>query len=380
LCSVFESQKIQDFWDAYNQQVRYIVHEIASDMGTASDNLSCVSKSSSPVLGDPYIPDPNQDAPDRFAKFVGCRLYELDENLNELRDRLRYIDADTTELYDRMNEWYFRSSVEQTDLLPPLISNAMVRISIVVQRGYTPFTLANPGGTITPSVTANVLATGTTASTSTPAHAVKTILVEVHRLANFNLMGGVMFMNIPTASYAVQASPTNAIANTSGSTTTYTGVCGGKTVSVPAPTNPTANPVTYSCIVQTQQTDWQLAGMAGLLWFPWGHDYFPRRNGVLNSGHNLLPSVLVATSVTSLGNSMGGINWEPISGIDFFAGVGNAHENVLPSGLSVDMAVPSGTTLNQVTHEHAGLTIGFGLDLSVITTLFSSKTSVASMP
>jgi hypothetical protein len=334
------------------------------------------------VLVDPYTPDPDPTANDRFGMFVGCRLNELTEKLNALRGELREIDRETTDLYDKMNEWYFRSSVGQTDLLPPLTSNAFVRISIVVQRGYTPFTLANAGGTITPTVTTNVLPTTTTASTSTPAHAVKTILVEVHRLANFNLMGGVMFIHIPTASYAVQASPTAAVASTM-SPTGYSGTCGGQTVQVPAPTAApgSGQSVNYACILQTQQTEWQLAGMAGVLWFPWGHDYFPRRSGFANFGRNLLPSLLVATSVTSLGNSMGGVNWEPVSGVDFYAGVGSAHRTSLPSGLTVNTAVASGTTLSTVTTEHAGFTVGLGLDLSTITTLFSSKTtSVAAQP
>jgi hypothetical protein len=391
LCSSFEKQKIEDFWKSYTDQVTYIVHEIAADTAdpaTAQDNLKCEAKGITPdpvlVLKDPYDPTPDsrlKPPQDNFASFAVCRMDELIENIHLLRKRLKDIATDTTKLYDDMNEWYFRSSVEQTDLLQPLTTNAIARISIVVQRGYTPFTLANAGATITPTATANVPATTTTASTSTPAHAVKTILVEVHRLANFNLMGGVMFIHIPTATYAVQASPTAAVAD-AGSKTGYSGTCGGNTVPVPAPTSPPmpGQSVNYSCIIQTQQTDWQLAGMAGVLWFPWGHDYFPRRRGFLNSGLNLLPSVVVATSVTSLGNSMGGVNWEPASGIDFFAGLGSAHRTSLPSGLPVNTAVASGTTLNTVTTEHAGFTLGVGLDLSTIMTIFSSKTSAATLP
>jgi hypothetical protein len=94
-----------------------------------------------------------------------------------------------------------------------------------------------------------------------------------------------------------------------------------------------------------------------------------------------LPSILLATSVTSLGNSMGGVNWEPVSGLDFYAGLGSAHRTALPDGLTVNTALPSGATISTFTQEHAGLTVGVGFDLSVITTLFGSKsTSVATMP
>jgi hypothetical protein len=395
LCSAFEKQKITDFWNSYNQEVVAIVHEISTDTADPDEktreqkkndrkeNLNCtVGEGAHLALVDPYTPDPDPKAIDKFGMFAGCRLTELSEKLNSLRVDLREIDSETTELYDKMNEWYFRSSVEQTDLLAPLTSNAFVRISIVVQRGYTPFTLANAGGTITPTVTANTIPTSTTASTSTPAHAVKTVLVEVHRLANFNLMGGVMVIHIPTGSYAVQASPTAAVVSTT-STTGYGGTCNGQPVQVPAPTAAPmpGQSVNYGCVLETQKTQWQLAGMAGIVWYPWGHDYFPRRSGFANSGRNLLPSLLVATSVTSLGNAMGGVNWEPASGLNFYAGVSSGHKTSLPGGLLVNTAVASGTTLNTVTTEHVGFTVGVGFDLNTIMTLFSSKTtSVATMP
>jgi hypothetical protein len=385
LCSAFENQKITDFWKSYNDEVAAIIHEIANNATNPDRDADVVCNTASGlsvVLDDPYMPDPDPKHSDKFGTFAACRLAELSEKLDVLRGELRGIDEKTTELYNLMNEWYFRSSVEQTDLLPPLVSSGFVRISIVVQRGYTPFTLANASGTFTPTATTNALPTSTTASTSTPAHAVKTILVEVHRVANFNLMGGVMLIHIPTGSYAVQASPTAAVA-TSTSPTGFNGTCGGKTVPVPTPATPPASgqSFNYACIIQTQKTDWQVAGMAGITWFPWGHDYFPRHSGYANFGRNLLPSLLVATSVTSLGNSMGAVNWEPVSGLDFFAGIGSAHRTSLPNGLTVNTPVAAGTTLSTVTSEHVGLTLGLGFDLNTIITLFSAKsTSVASMP
>lgn len=368
LCSIFERKKFNDFWKGFSAQLSAIIPQADQDQYIENYAAQCAGSLATPEIGDIY------------ECKVGETLRTLNANLDHLRKELGAIDQKATELYDKMNEWYFDSNVEQTDLLPPLTGNAMVRISIVVQRGYTPFTLANANGTITPAVTANTVPmTTTAASTSTPAHAVKTILVEVHRVANFNLMGGVMFIHIPTASYAVQSSPTPAAADPT-SSTGYSETCGGKKTPVPAPASG-SSPPTYSCILQTQQTDWQTSGMAGLLWYPWGHDYFPRHSGYANFGRNLLPSVILATSVTSLGNSMGGLNWEPVSGLDFYAGVGSAHTVALPAGLSVTAPVPTGTTINTVIHEHAGFTVGVGFDLGIISTLFGSKsTSVASMP
>lgn len=385
LCSAFEKQKFDDFWDSYNSQVKTLLCvdkagcKEACQQKSDRDKLDCINN---------WI---SQDEINNFEGKVGDQLITLNSDLNTLRRRIGDIDANTAQLYDSMNLWYQHSSVEQTDLLQPLTANSFLRVSIIVQRGYTPFTLANASGTFTPTASTNVVPTAVAAaSTSTPAHAVKTILVEVHRVANFNLMGGVMLIHVPTASYGLQASPTPAVVGssttTSGGTTTTTitetGNCAGQMTSLPAPATATAaSPgVAYSCVIQTQQTQWQVAGMAGLVWFPWGHDYFPRHNGYANFGRNLLPSMVLATSVTSLGNSMGGVNWEPVSGLDFYAGLASANKNALPSGISVNTAIESGSTLQQATQVHAGFAIGVGFDFSVFTSLFSAKTTAASMP
>ena len=239
--------------------------QIRNEENPEDDNLNCIAKGLQAAVDYPYDESPNQNQNDRFAAFAGCRMDEWSEESNKLRDALKTIDERTTELYDRMNEWYFHSSVEQTDLLAPETSNAYVRLSIVVQRGYTPFTMANAGGAIMPTVTANAPATTGTASTSTPAHAVKTILIEVHRLANFNLMGGVMWIHAPTASYSQQTQQATST-STSGS---YSETCGTGNATVAA-----TSPPSYSCLVQTQKSNWQVAGMAGVLWYPWGHVTF----------------------------------------------------------------------------------------------------------
>jgi hypothetical protein len=102
--------------------------------------------------------------------------------------------------------------------------------------------------------------------------------------------------------------------------------------------------------------------------------------GYANFGRNLVPSLLVATSVTSLGNAMGGINWEPIGGLDFYAGIASAHKMALPTGLAVNTAAIPGTTVTPVTQEHVGFAIGVGFDLNTITALFSAKGSAAGLP
>lgn len=370
LCSVFEKQKFDDFWNAFDHQVTILLcPQNAQCKVECADDVTCMARYISPT-------DIND-----FEGKVGDELFKLNDDLNTLRSRIGDIDAITARLYDRMNEWYQASSVEQTDLLQPLTANSYLRISIVVQRGYTPFTLANSSGTFTATASTNVPPTAAAAaSTSTPAHAVKTILVEVHRVANFNLIGGVMLIHIPTATFAAVPGTAIATPTTAPSTGPWMGTCGSTTSPIPGSASATSAPA-YACVVQTQTTQWQVAGMAGVVWFPWGHDYFPRHSGYANFGRNLLPSMMLATSVTSLGNSMGGVNWEPVSGIDFYAGIASAQKTALPSILSVNSVLPAGSTVSQVTTEHAGFSIGVGLDLSVITQMFSSKiNSVAAIP
>jgi len=119
--------------------------------------------------------------------------------------------------------------------------------------------------------------------------------------------------------------------------------------------------------------------MAGIAWYPWGRDYFPRHSGFASYKRNLMPSLLLATSVTSLGNAVGAVNWEPIGGIDLFAGIGSAHRNVLPSGLTTTTALPPSYTLSTATEVHVGFATGVAFDLGVFMQLFQ-KTSAAGMP
>jgi len=142
------------------------------------------------------------------------------------------------------------------DLLTPPNNNTLLRVSIVVQRSYTPFTLTNNPSSTAP--VAPITASSAAATTSTPAHTVKTILVEVHRLANFNLAGGVMVIHVPTTTYSAVAGPQAVPSPTSTNPAGYTGNCNGQPVSlngVPGSGSPpTYTAPTYTCIVRTQHS------------------------------------------------------------------------------------------------------------------------------
>lgn len=342
-CGTFEKEKFDEFYKSYRDEL--VLLKVAN--------------------------------PDSFETDTGALVQEAFAQLHQLKDQLEATDKKTGKIFDRMNSWYRHSSMEQTDVLTPPNNNTLMRVSIVVQRGYTPFTLTgNPS-----APAAEVPTAAASTSTVSPAHTDKTILVEVHRLANFNLAGGVMVIHVPTASYSVvagapaTASPTNPAI--------YMGTCNGHPVTlngVPTSTSTSSSGYTaptYTCIAATQQSNWQVAGMTGITWYPVGRDYFPRRKGYSNYARNYIPGILVATSVTSLGSGFGGGNFEPLSGIDFFAGIASANRNVLPTGVSLNSAQATGYTLPSVTQLHVGFSAGIAFDLNVITTLFS-KTSAPS--
>jgi hypothetical protein len=306
------------------------------------------------------------------------------EEIANLGADLKTIDDKAADIFNTMNEWYRDSKLEQTDLIAPATANYLMRVSIIVQRGYTPFTLASAptptGVAVTVAAAAPVTATTSTSTavtTGTPAHAVETVLVEVHRVANFNLAGGPVVLHVPTKSYSVvpgtvppTASPTMG--------TGYLGTCGGVPTLIPGTGSATSAPA-YSCVVQTQTTPWQVAAMVGVVWYPWRHDYFPRHSGFSNFRQNYYPSLLIATSVNTLGNALGAVNFEPITGVDLFAGVGSANSTRLPPGESLTTSVPSTYTFTGVTNVHTGISAGIALDLGIFTQLFT-KSQVAAMP
>lgn len=319
---------------------------------------------------------------------------EIFKELSRLQTELRKLVKQTGNIFKIMNSWYEESRFEQTDLLTPATGNALERINIIVQRNFVPFTFAaggggpSPaGGQGSPSVAgggggASGGVQGTGGSTTTPAHTAETILVEVHRRANFNIVAGIMVIRVPTKSFSVQ--PEIAASTVSGSTTVYPASCsGGTSVNIPASAGAPSTP--FYCATVTQTSNWQVAGMAGVAWFPLGRDYFPRGTSGSLHLHNMIPAVLVATSITSLGNSFIGPDFEPVNGLDLYIGVAAAHQTGLPNTQPLTtVLLPVGgnnspPTLSTVTHIKPGLTFGIGFDLSVFTQIFG-KTSSASLP
>jgi hypothetical protein len=219
--------------------------------------------------------------------------------------------------------------------------------------------------------------------------------MEIHRRANFNIVGGAMAIRIPTTNYTVVPEIAKQTANPNTATGQppyiYPGPCNGTAganIPVTPPTGTGSWPAStpYYCIARQQSAGWQAAGMVGVAWFPLGRDYFPYgTGGSVRKRKNYSPSILAATSVTSLGNFFLGPNFEPANGINFFGGFAAGHQNTLPSSVSPDLPLlPVGSsnsapTLPTTTHEKWGISLGIGFDLSVFTQIFG-KASGASAP
>ena len=341
---------------------------------------------------------------------------EMFRTIGQIQKRLRTLATRTGEVFKLMNEWYEDySEFENTDVLAPLVgSSGIERVNIIIQRTFAPFTFAgsvsggpssanspgsplsnnssqpNAGSGSSPSSAATsgggTGAASSASLTSSAAHTVETVIIEVHRRANFNLVGGVMVIRIPSKSFSVQPQVATAKTVTVGGTTStvYPAMCnGGGPVNIPAANGAPSTP--FYCATVTQTSNWQVAGMLGAVWFPAGRDYFPRGTSGSLHPRNFIPGFLVATAVTSLGNALIGPDFEPVNGIDFYVGIASAHQTSLPNSLPLStVLLPVGSnnsppTLPTVTHLKAGLGIGVGFDLSIFSTLFG-KTTAAGLP
>ena len=384
------------------------LEETASSKSATSGSLGTAS--TPPIIS---VESATQTVGDLFNKILAMRA------------ALGALDATVGDVFAEMNDRYENTLVEQTDALPPLTSNTTVRIGINVQRNYTPFTLsggatigaAAPASTQSPASnsaggqqtagksnqsgntqSASPSGGGNTPSstTSTSGSNDITVLMEVHRYANFNLVGGAMAIHVPTFSitavpeYTAYGLPSTTT-TTSGTTYTYSamGTCNGGTVPMLVSTTSNSTgiapaPALYYCYQTSQTSSLQPAGMAGIAWFPLHRDYFSRERGDSFRVKNLVPSLLVASSITSLGSAFYGANFEPVNGFDVFFGRASAHQASLPSGDSPYTVYPAGSTGNPPTLTTAtnlkwGPSFGVGFDLSVFLQLFS-KAQGPSLP
>jgi hypothetical protein len=316
-------------------------------------------------------------------------------------------------IFQQINALHDNSDVSYISVITPLVGNGVESIDISVQDSYQPLTLAslsiygtpptvtqsntssspNPSGMVqaqmskpgkgggssgaaaspttttapgAPSPATTAGSNTQTAGNAAPSNSQTTgpngalpdssIRIEVHRIANFNVLAGFAIAHIPVRAY----SPI----------TVSTAVTGGPAVG------------TY--IVTTQNDSWQTYGIAGIAWYVGGRDMYPMstnprdQTGVVGTTRYAWlkhPSIVGASSITSLGTGFFGPALEPKPGISIMAlGVWGATTKLAP-GLTActnlatcpsSAATPYPFTTAPTVSSHTwGLSFGVTLDPSV---------------
>lgn len=289
---------------------------------------------------------------------------DLYKEMGSLRDGLQQINQTTNDALAVLNRWYDESNVVYTDSLTPSSSNADLRIAISANETYVPLVLNTPSS-------ATPVSTSSSAATTTAGHFESSTIIRVERVVHFNLVGGVIITHVPNANYSYVQSN---IVPTAGATT-YS-PCPGFAAIPPA-----TGSASVFCPVQTSATQYQVAGMAGVNWIPWGRNYYPEGTEpqhFLRRQFNKF-GILVASSITSLGSGFGGGSFEPTNGFDLFAGVASAHSQTLPSGTGPFIGTSAPASVQTVSTLHFGFSFGVGFDLGVFKSLFSG-TSTPTIP
>ena len=313
----------------------------------------------------PTVQEERQDeycSVDAFEQQYNSDLSHIDTNtlvrpgdlygeLAALRSGLQALNQVTNEGFAELNDWYGKSSVVYTDALTPSTTNTGVRIGINAMEMYVPFTLAFSSSPT--SASSSVASSGSGAT----GHFGSSTQLQIQRRANFNLVGGVLMIHVPTKNYsltpsAIQPTPSGG---------TYA-PCGPTSTATTSATTGTLS--TFYCPTVTQSTDWQVAGITALNWFPWGRNYYPDRSQPWRTFRDMF-GVMLGSSVTSLGSGVGGLSFEPVNGISLYSGIASAHSQRLPTGIDTSTVYTATSSFSPVTTLHAGFSAGIGFDLSV---------------
>jgi hypothetical protein len=283
----------------------------------------------------------------------------LYKSLNALRSNLQKINQKTNQSFAELNAWYSRSNVVYTDNLTPSTTNLGLRVAINATELFVPFTLSFSAPAAASSVTA-------------PAgHFESSTELIIQRRVNFNLVGGLLVIHVPTKTFALNQSPvTTPLVNTSFSP------CANGTVTVQDVSLSATSPMppTYYCPTVTQASAWQVAGIVGINWIPWGRNYYPR-HGHFSKRPLEMFGLTVGSSVTSLGTVFGGLNIEPTFGLSIYAGVATAHSQALPNGIGSASNIYTTSTVMPISTFHAGLALGVGFDFSLFSQIFKGGSS-----
>jgi hypothetical protein len=253
-------------------------------------------------------------------------------------------------VFTAMNELRDRSSVDFTDIVTPSAGNAVLTVHIIVHDTFVPFSFSisppkSTDGTkdgSAPALGASQKPNGTGQQSLVAAeqHEVRRVLVEVHRKADANLVGGFAISTIPTRSFGF----------------------------IPAP--PIGSPPVVLQVAFQGPNTVQVTGIAGINWYLRKRDYFP---GYLTWKDRITPGILLATSVTSLGNVFLGADIEPFNGIDLYATLNIGQKTNLAPGVipGVTLFSASATTVPTRQTTAYGFAGGIGFNFSIFSSIFS---------
>jgi hypothetical protein len=168
---------------------------------------------------------------------------------------------------------------------------------------------------------------------------IATVFIERHKVINFSAGSGLLFTDGRSTNYSVLTVRTTVTTTTAvNSTTVLTGtttVVGNNSQTTAAVTNGTAS-FAYATLVNRPH----VGGIAGLTWYPFGHDTFPvsekKGYAVTYSSKSLKGSsgLYFGTSVSSLGNFTAAPALELRPGIQAFAGPSWYSRSYLPSRIT----------------------------------------------
>jgi hypothetical protein len=169
------------------------------------------------------------------------------------------------------------------------------------------------------------------------ADTVATAVLERHKVVHFSVGGGLLAVNAPSTGYSVISVPTVVTTiNIMTSTTLTNGVNTGSS------TNTTTGTAagTASYVLAQKQSNQQFNGIAGLTWYPFGHDTYPitRPHGLTLTqsryGARGVFGIFVGTSVNTFGNFTAAPAFEFFPGVQLFAGFTLRTKTTLSSGIT----------------------------------------------
>lgn len=275
-----------------------------------------------------------------------------------------------SELFSNVNKLHADSDIVITTVVTPVTTNSLITISISVNDGYTPLGFGAPAavGGNTPGAPQQAQKQGNQGATPSPTMAASTtpnaiVQIEVHRVANFNVVGGILVSLIPNRAFSLESFGSGMSAT--------------------------------SFAFRSQNDPVQLAALAGIAWYPGGRDMYPVGgdhpwNGGWHSvstrtwRQRWTPAVLFGTSVSSLGTVFIGPDFEPVTGLDTFFGltVGkhtSLSPNIIPcpstavATCATAGATPvSGSSAPTRQGISLGFSVGFGFDANIFS-LFGLK-------